>query len=106
MLTRMTRMARMLTRMTRWLAGSHIIHTPLKRTKLILQPGMHYMLAHHIVVQHKLIEHCAQRFVSNTHFSKLFTSPLMSLLVLLRPYWSFNILTSPFPSLLVLLCPY
>ena len=33
--------------------------------------GMHYMLAHHIVVQHKLIEHCAQRFVSNTHFSKL-----------------------------------
>ena len=33
MLTRMTRMARMLThmltRMTRWLAGSHIIHTPL-----------------------------------------------------------------------------
>ena len=32
MLTRMTRMARMLThmltRMTRWLAGSHIIHTP------------------------------------------------------------------------------
>ena len=31
MLTRMTRMARMLTpmltRMTRWLAGSHIIHT-------------------------------------------------------------------------------
>ena len=33
--------------------------------------GMHYMLAHHIVVQRKLIEHCAQRFVSNTHFSKL-----------------------------------
>ena len=32
MLTRMTRMARMLTpmltRMTRWLARSHIIHTP------------------------------------------------------------------------------
>ena len=27
MLTRMTRMARMLTGMTRWLAGSHIIHT-------------------------------------------------------------------------------
>ena len=33
--------------------------------------GMHYMLAHHIVVQHKLIENCAQRFVSNAHFSKL-----------------------------------
>ena len=33
MLTRMTRMARMLThmltRMTRWLAGSHIVHTPM-----------------------------------------------------------------------------
>ena len=28
--------------------------------------GMHYMLAHHIVVQHKLIEHCARRFVSIT----------------------------------------
>ena len=26
----LTRMARLLTRMTRWLAGSHIIHTPLK----------------------------------------------------------------------------
>ena len=34
--------------------------------------SMNYMLAHHIVVQHKLNEHCAQRFVSNTHFSKLF----------------------------------
>ena len=34
--------------------------------------GMNYMLAHHIVVRHKLNEHCAQRFVSNTHFSKLF----------------------------------
>ena len=33
--------------------------------------GMHYMVAHHIVVQHKLNEHCAQRFVSNKHFSKL-----------------------------------
>ena len=29
MLTRMARMARMLTRMTCWLAGSHIIHTQL-----------------------------------------------------------------------------
>ena len=39
MLTRMTRMARMLThmltRMTRWLAGSHIIHTPLLSQGLI-----------------------------------------------------------------------
>ena len=37
MLTRMTRMARMLThmltRMTRWLAGSHIIHTLLLAQK-------------------------------------------------------------------------
>ena len=33
--------------------------------------GMHYMVAQHIVVQHKLNEHCAQRFVSNKHFSKL-----------------------------------
>ena len=36
MLTRMTRMARMLThmltRMTRWLAGSHIIHTRVEPT--------------------------------------------------------------------------
>ena len=38
---------------------------------LLLQ-GMNYMLAHHIVVQQKLNEHCAQRVVSNTHFSKLF----------------------------------
>ena len=29
LLTRMARMARMLTRMTHWLAGSHIIHTHL-----------------------------------------------------------------------------
>ena len=36
-----------------------------------LAEGMHYMVAHHIVVQHKLNEHCAQRFVSNKHFSKL-----------------------------------
>ena len=33
--------------------------------------GMNYMLAHHIVVQHKLYEHCAQRFVSKTFFSVL-----------------------------------
>ena len=33
--------------------------------------GKSYMVAHHIVVQHKLNEHCAQRFVSNKHFSKL-----------------------------------
>ena len=42
MLTRMTRMARMLThmltRMTRWLAGSHIIHTPIKQDTGI-KPG-------------------------------------------------------------------
>ena len=39
--------------------------------------SMNYMLAHHIVVQHKLNEHCAQRFVS---------SPFLSLLVLICPY--------------------
>ena len=32
-MTRMTRMARMLTRMTRWLAGSHIIHTQTRECK-------------------------------------------------------------------------
>ena len=40
MLTRMTRMARMLThmltRMTRWLAGSHIIHTRRKHLLFIV----------------------------------------------------------------------
>ena len=43
--------------------------------------GMYYMLAHHIVVQHKLNEHCAQRFVTNTHFSKLLFCVLISPLV-------------------------
>ena len=38
--------------------------------------GKHYMVAHHIVVQHKLIEHCVQRLVSSTHFSKLLFSVL------------------------------
>ena len=42
MLTRMTRMARMLThmltRMTRWLAGSHIIHTRTESTILVCWP--------------------------------------------------------------------
>ena len=41
------------------------------------------MLAHHIVVQRKLIENCAQRFVSNAHFSKL---------LLFCTYQSFSIL--------------
>ena len=47
MLTRMTRMARMLThmltRMTRWLAGSHIIHTrPCERgVCIICEPASH-----------------------------------------------------------------
>ena len=40
MLTRMTRMARMLThmltRMTRWLAGSHIIHTHIFKSDTLL----------------------------------------------------------------------
>ena len=55
--------------------------------------GKHYMVAHHIVVQHKLIEHCAQRLVSSTHFSKLL----------------FSVLSTPRLSLVsfyVLLCPY
>ena len=38
MLTRMTRMARMLTRMTRWLAGSHIIHTRRRKVLVGLAP--------------------------------------------------------------------
>ena len=33
--------------------------------------GKYYMLAHHIVVQHKLNEQCVTRLVSSTHFSKL-----------------------------------
>ena len=55
--------------------------------------GKHYMVAHHIVVRHKLIEHCAQRLVSSTHFSKLL----------------FSVLSTPRLSLVsfyVLLCPY
>ena len=38
--------------------------------------GIDYMVTHHIVVQHKLNEHCVQRFVSSTHFSKLLFSVL------------------------------
>ena len=55
--------------------------------------GKHYMVAHHIVVQHKLIEHCVQRLVSSTHFSKLL----------------FSVLSTPRLSLVsfyVLLCTY
>ena len=44
MLTRMTRMARMLTRMTRWLAGSHIIHTRLEH------PGLSKFLVQFIIL--------------------------------------------------------
>ena len=44
MLTRMTRMARMLThmltRMTRWLAGSHIIHTHCESLQRIVWRGV------------------------------------------------------------------
>ena len=75
--------------------------------------GMHYMLAHHIVVQHKLNEHCLQRLVSSTHFSKLLFSVLstprlsfLSFYVLLCTYSSSSVPTSPFLSLLVLLCPH
>ena len=82
--------------------------------------GMHYMLEHHIVVQHKLSEHCL-RLVSSTHFSKLLFSVLSTprlsflsfyvllctyssssvLVVLFCPNQSFYVVTSPFPSLLV-----
>ena len=71
------------------------------------------MLAHHIVVQHKLNKHCVQRLVSSTRFSKLLFSVLstprlsfLSFYVLLCTYSSSSVLTSPFLSLLVLLCPY
>ena len=60
---------------------------------LMYRNGKHYMVAHHIVVQHKLIEHCVQRLVSSMHFSKLlfsvFSTPRLSLVsfyVHLRPY--------------------
>ena len=71
--------------------------------------GKYYMLAHHIVVQHKLIEQCVQRLVSSTHFSKLLFSVLstprlsfVSFSVLLCTYSSSSVITSPFVSLLVL----
>ena len=70
------------------LTGLFYIGMPVVRTD-----GKHYMVAHHIVVQHKLIEHCAQRLVSSTHFSKLL----------------FSVLSTPRLSLVsfyVLLCPY
>ena len=79
------------------------------------------MLAHHIVVQHKLNKHCVQRLVSSTRFSKLLFSVLSTprlsflsfyvllctyssssvLVVLFCPNQSFYVVTSPFPSLLV-----
>ena len=74
--------------------------------------GKYYMLAHHIVVQHKLNEQCVG-LVSSTHFSQLLFSvlstPLLSFVsfyVLLCTYSSSSVLTSPFLSLLVLLGPY
>ena len=80
---------------------------------ICLYRGMHYMLAHHIVVQHKLNEHCLQRLVSSTHFSKLLFSVLstprlsfLSFYVLLCTYSSSSVPTSPFMSSLVLFCPY
>ena len=76
-------------------------------------PCKYYMLAHHIVVQHKLNEHCVQRLVSSAHFSKLLFSVLstprlsfVSFYVLLCTYSSSSVITSPFLSLLVLLGPY
>ena len=76
-------------------------------------PGKYYMLAHHIVVQHKLNEQCVQRLVSSTRFSKLLCSVLstprlsfVSFYVLLCTYSSSSVITSPFLSLLVLLGPY
>ena len=55
------------------------------------EAGKYYMLAHHIVVQHKLNEQCVQCLVSSTHFSKLiFSVPsprlsFVSFYVLIRP---------------------
>ena len=83
--------------------------------------GKYYMVAHHIVVQHKLNKHCVQCLLISPRFSKLLFSvlstPRLSFLffyvllctyssssVLTSPFLSFN--TSPFMSLLVLLCPY
>ena len=57
MLTRMTRMARMLThmltRMTRWLAGSHIIHThrksyPRWRTESRPKPSVSWFAVYNV----------------------------------------------------------
>ena len=73
----------------------------------------YFMLAHHVVVQHKLNEQCVQRLVSSAHFSKLLysvlsTPPLsfVSFYVPLCTYSSSSVLTTPFVSLLVLLGPY
>ena len=69
--------------------------------------GNYYMLAHHIVVQHKLNEQCVKRLVSSTHFTKLLLSvpstPRLSFYVLLCTYSSSSILTM---SSLVHFCPY
>ena len=61
-----------------------------KKNQFANKPGMHYMVAHHIVVQHKLNEHCAQRLwainTSQNYFFTVLISPLVSQLVLFRTY--------------------
>ena len=100
----MTESKHLFTRVQIWRLNRYVLHGI---------KGKHYMVAHHIVVQHKLIEHCVQRLVSSTHFSKLLFSVLstprlsfLSFYVLLCTYSSSSVPTSPFLSLLVLFCPY
>ena len=92
---------------TRFQISDHTLFQtwPLTRNYVIIEtfvlgPGKYYMVAQHIVVQHKLNEKCVQRLVSNTHFFlSVLSTPRLSLV-------SFYVLSSPFPSLLILFCPY
>ena len=99
----MTESKHLFTRVQIWRLNRYVLHGI---------KGKHYMVAHHIVVQHKLIEHCVQRLVSSTlsqnssflYFLLLACPfcPFMSFYVLLCTYSSSSVLTSPFLSLLVL----
>ena len=58
MLTRMARMlTHMLTRMTRWLAGSHIIHTPSDSQEIPCKQSLNFMTS----LTHFKMEHFTQK---------------------------------------------
>ena len=64
------------------------------------------MVAHHIVVQHKLIEHCVQRLVSSTLSQNSSFLYFLLLACPFCPFMSFYVLIRPLPSQLVPFCPY